>query len=76
MICLDLVHAENGLQLDGFTREMGRHGVVPKNKSMEKKKIVAATARRGRNRLRLTIDGRGQVMSVAWFPEHLGARYE
>jgi hypothetical protein len=41
MICLDLVHAENGLQLDGFTGEMGRHGVLPKNNvSMENDKIV------------------------------------
>jgi hypothetical protein len=40
MICLDLVHAENDLQLDGFKGEMGRHWVTPKNKPMENKKIV------------------------------------
>jgi hypothetical protein len=41
MICLDLVHAENGLQLDGFTGEMGRDGVLPKKDgSKENEKIV------------------------------------
>ena len=40
MICLELVHTENDLQLDGFTGQMGRHGVLPKNESMVKEEIV------------------------------------